>query len=92
MQGLQEHSLVHFACHGRLEPGKPFDASFRLHDGDRLTLLDIVRSRLEQRIAEFALLAACHSAELTDQRTPDEMLHLAAAMQYRGFRSVVGTM
>ncbi|KAI0247643.1 CHAT domain-containing protein [Lactifluus subvellereus] len=92
MQGLQEHSLVHFACHGHLEPGKPFDASFRLHDGDRLTLFDIVRSRLEQRIADFAFLAACHSAELTDQRAPDEMLHLAAAMQYCGFRSVVGTM
>jgi len=90
IQGLQKHRLVHFACHGTLKPGKPFDAGFELHDGDRLTLLDIVRSRLPT--AEFAFLSACHTAELTDVENPDEALHLAAAMQYSGFRSVVGTM
>lgn len=61
-----------------------------LHDGDRLTLLDIVRSRLS--VAEFAFLSACHTAELTDVENPVEALHLAAAMQYSGFCSVVGTM
>ncbi|KAI0306164.1 CHAT domain-containing protein [Multifurca ochricompacta] len=91
MQGLREHNLVHFACHGQLEANNPFDTSFKLHS-DRLTLLDIIRSRLEHPIAEFAFLAACHTAELTDVKHPDEMLHLTAAMQYCGFRSVVGTM
>lgn len=91
IQGLQKHRLVHFACHGNLEPGKPFEASFELHDGDRLSLLDIVRSRLAIA-AEFAFLSACHTAELTDLKNPDEALHLTAAMQYCGFRSVVGTM
>ena len=90
IQGLQKHRLAHFACHGNLGHGKPFDASFQLHDGDLLTLLDIVRSRLP--IAEFAFLSACHTAELTDLENPDEALHLTAAMQYCGFRSVVGTM
>jgi CHAT domain-containing protein len=90
IQGLQNHRLVHFACHGNLETGKPFEASFRLHDGERLTLLDIVRSRIPT--AEFAFLSACHTAELTDLENPDEALHLTAAMQYCGFRSVVGTM
>jgi hypothetical protein len=28
IQGLQKHQLAHFACHGNLEPGKPFEASF----------------------------------------------------------------
>jgi CHAT domain-containing protein len=92
IKGLQEHSLTHFTCHGQLEPGKPFDASLRLHDGDRLTLLDIMRSRREGSISEFAFLAACHTAELTVPETPDEVLHLVAAVQYYGFRSVVGTM
>ena len=91
MHGLQKHRLVHFACHGNLEPGKPFEASFALHAGDRLTLLDIVRSRLAIA-AEFAFLSACHTAELTDLEHPDEALHLTAAMQYCGFRSVVGTL
>jgi CHAT domain-containing protein len=90
IQGLQKHQLVHFACHGTLKSGKSFDAGFELHDEDRLTLLDIVRSRLP--VAEFAFLSACHTVELTDVGTRDEALHLTAAMQYSGFSSVVGTL
>ena len=89
-RGLQRHPFLHLACHGYLETGKPFDAWFKLQGEGRLTLLDIVRSRLPS--AEFAFLSACHSAELTEQSIADEALHLAAAMQYSGFRSVVGTM
>ncbi|KAI0293136.1 CHAT domain-containing protein [Multifurca ochricompacta] len=90
VEGLRHHGLVHFVCHGTLETGKPFDASFKLFDDERLTLLDIVRSQLPA--AEFAFLAACHTAELTDESIADEGLHLTAAVQYCGFRSVVGTM
>jgi len=90
LKRLQDHRFVHIICHGILEPGKPFDSSFKLYGGNRLTLLDIIRSRLPN--AEFAFLAACHTAELTDGSLSDESLHLTAAMQYCGFRSVVGTM
>jgi len=90
VEGLRGHRFAHFACHGNLETGKPFDASFQLHDGERLTLLDIVRSRLPN--AEFAFLSCCHTAEITEKSIADEALHLTAAMQYCGFRSVVGTM
>jgi CHAT domain-containing protein len=89
LEHLRNHQFAHFVCHGDLQPGKPFDASFVLHGGE-LTLLDIVRSQLPT--AEFAFLAACHTAELTKDSIADEGLHLAAAMQYCGFRSVVGTM
>jgi CHAT domain-containing protein len=87
---LRDHRFAHIACHGILEPGRPFESSFKLHGGKRLPLLDIVRSQLSD--AEFAFLSACHSAELTDESIEDEVLHLAAAMQFCGFRSVVGTM
>ncbi|KAI9433874.1 CHAT domain-containing protein [Lactarius indigo] len=90
LDGLQDHQFVHFVCHGKLEASKPFDAGFELHGNERLTLLDIVRSRVPA--AEFAFLSACHTAELTDGSSADEGLHLAAAVQYCGFRSVVGTM
>ncbi|KAI0294714.1 CHAT domain-containing protein [Multifurca ochricompacta] len=90
VEGLRDHKFAHFVCHGILETGKPFDASFKLYEDERLTLLDIVRSRLPA--AEFAFLAACHTAELTDDSIADEALHLTAAVQYCGFRSVVGTM
>ncbi|KAH9025941.1 CHAT domain-containing protein [Lactarius pseudohatsudake] len=90
VEGLRASRFTHFACHGVLETGKPFDASFKLHGGSRLTLLDIVRSRLPD--AEFAFLSCCHAAEITQDSVADEALHLTAAMQYCGFRSVVGTM
>ncbi len=87
---LPDHRFAHIVCHGTLEPGKPFEASFKLHRGKRLQLLDIVRSQLSD--SEFAFLSACHTAELTDESIADEVLHLAAAVQFCGFRSVVGTM
>ena len=90
LDGFQNHRFVHFACHGTLEVNKPFEAGFELHGDKRLTLLDIVRSRLPT--AEFAFLSACHTAEVTEGSIMDEGLHLAAAVQYSGFRSVVGTM
>ncbi|KAH8977738.1 CHAT domain-containing protein [Lactarius akahatsu] len=87
---FRHHQFVHFACHGTLETGKPFEAGFELYGGERLTLLEIVRSNLAT--AEFAFLSACHTAEVTEGSVVDEGLHLAAAVQYCGFRSVVGTM
>jgi hypothetical protein len=89
IEGLREHRFAHFMCHGLLEIGEPFNASLELHKAN-LTLLAIVRSQLPA--AEFAFLSACHTAELTEGSVDDEALHLAAAMQYCGFRSVVGTM
>jgi CHAT domain-containing protein len=90
LERLRDHRFAHIVCHGILEPGKPFDASFKLHRDKRLSLLDIVGSRLPE--AEFAFLSACHTAELTEGGIADEALHLTAAVQYCGFRSVVGTM
>jgi tetratricopeptide (TPR) repeat protein len=90
IEGLRGSQLAHFACHGVLEAGKPFEASFKLHGGERLKLLEIVQSRLPD--AEFAFLSCCHAAEITAESVSDEAIHLTAAMQYCGFRSVVGTM
>ncbi|KAI9449759.1 CHAT domain-containing protein [Lactarius psammicola] len=90
IDGFRHQQFVHFACHGTLAAGKPFEAGFELYGGERLTLLEIVRSHLPT--AEFAFLSACHTAEVTEGSIDDEGLHLAAAVQYCGFRSVVGTM
>ncbi|OCB87280.1 TPR-like protein [Sanghuangporus baumii] len=85
---LQEANWVHFVCHGRLDD-EPFNSSLKLSGGG-LTLLDIARANLPN--AEFAFLSACHSAEQGPNFALDEALHLAAGMQFCGFRSVVGTM
>lgn len=41
--------------------------------------------------AELAFLATCYSAA-GDKEAPDEVINLAAAMQFCGFRSAVGTL
>ncbi|KAI0296887.1 CHAT domain-containing protein [Russula brevipes] len=90
LEHLRDHRFAHISCHGKLETGKPFDAFFKLYEDTRLTLLDIVRAQLPT--AEFAFLSACHTAELTEESLADEGLHLTGAVQYCGFRSVIGTM
>ena len=90
IDGFNHHAFVHFACHGTLEANKPFEAGFELYGGECLKLLDIVRSHLPT--AEFAFLSACHTDEVTEGSIVDDRPHLAAAVQYCGFRSVVGTM
>ena len=90
LEHLRDYQFVHVSASVNLEVGKPFDASFKLYEGARLTLLDIVRSRLPT--GEFAFLSACNTAELTPESIADEGLHLVAAVQYCGFRSVVGAM
>jgi hypothetical protein len=90
LDGLRHHQFCHFACHGALTTGKPFHASLLLYNEEPLMLLDIVRSQLPA--GECAFLATCHTAEISDGSIPDEALHLSVAMQYSGFRSVIGTM
>jgi CHAT domain-containing protein len=88
LHGLQEHPWVHLTCHGHLNLEDPLTSCFALHDA-RLSLASIVQEKLPN--AELAFLSACHSAG-GDPNTPDEILHLAAGMQFAGFRGVVGTM
>ncbi|KAJ7175283.1 CHAT domain-containing protein [Mycena filopes] len=84
---IEEYPWVHFACHAN-QARLPFESSFELHDG-QITLLDLIRSRRPN--AQLAFLSACNTAT-GDAETPDETLHLAAALQFSGFQSVVGTL
>ncbi|KAH8105057.1 TPR-like protein [Phellopilus nigrolimitatus] len=90
IDNIRDHDWVHFACHGKLNSKEPFLHAFKLFGEDRLTLLDIIQSNLPN--AEFAFLSACHSAGQIVDGAREEVLHLAAAMQFCGFRSVIGTM
>ncbi|KAI0293090.1 hypothetical protein BC826DRAFT_1016877 [Russula brevipes] len=76
VEGLQDHRFAHFICHGNLEPEKPFNA----------------HRAVSTSCCRIRFLSACHTAELSDGSIADEGLHLTAAVQYCGFRSVVGTM
>jgi CHAT domain-containing protein len=79
---LEDHPWVHFACHGR-RADEPFLSNFQLHDDERPTLIDIIKARLPN--AELAFLSACHSAAIDTRGTPDESIHIAAALQFCSF-------
>ncbi|KAG1865928.1 hypothetical protein DFJ58DRAFT_607996, partial [Suillus subalutaceus] len=69
---------LHMAC--QIE--QPFKSSFAMRDSP-LMIRDIIQSRLQS--PESAFLSACR-----DESSPDEAIHLIAAMQLSGFYSVIG--
>ncbi|KAH7905280.1 CHAT domain-containing protein [Hygrophoropsis aurantiaca] len=85
---LHDYSWVHISCHGQQNLVQAFNSCFLMHDKP-LSLLDIIRADISH--PEFAFLSACHTA-VGDKETPDEVIHLAAGMQFAGFKSVIGTM
>ncbi|KAG2123246.1 CHAT domain-containing protein [Suillus clintonianus] len=88
LDALRHNTWVHLACHGKQDLEQPYNSSFAMRDKP-LTLLDIMENNCPQ--AEFAFLSACHTA-VGDEVTPEEAIHLAAGLQFSGFKSVVGTL
>jgi len=80
LDALNRYQWVHLACHGMLNRQKPFKSSFAIRNGP-LTITDIIQPRLQQ--PEFAFLSACHTT-MGYVSSPDEAIHLAAAMQFSG--------
>ncbi|KAG1767990.1 CHAT domain-containing protein [Suillus occidentalis] len=88
LEALELNTWVHLACHGKQDPAQPYHSHFVMRD-EHLTLLDIMGEDIPH--AEFAFLSTCHTA-VGDKETPDEVVHLAAGLQFSGFKSVVGTL
>jgi CHAT domain-containing protein len=88
LDALNHNQWLHLACHGMPHRTQPFESSFAMRDGP-LMIKDIIRSNWQN--PEFAFLSACHTT-VGDEKSPDESIHLAAAMQFSGFRRVIGSM
>ncbi|KAG1733283.1 CHAT domain-containing protein [Suillus lakei] len=88
LEALQRNTWVHLACHGKQDREQPYNSRFAMRDKP-LTLLDIMENDAPH--AEFAFLSTCHTA-VGDEETPDEAIHLAAGLQFSGFKSVIGTL
>lgn len=88
---LRDHRIVHFACHGDSDAALTTLRGGGLHlaSGETLTALHVQEARLEH--GALAFLSACGTAE-GHRDMPDEPMHLAAAFQLAGFRSVIGTL
>lgn len=85
---LLDASIVHFACHGRQFPSDPLKSSLLFTDGD-LEVSHIINQPTPN--AQLAFLSACETA-MGDEELPDEVIHIAAAVLFAGFRGVVATM
>ena len=85
---LGQNEWAHFACHGLPNPTQPFDFTFAMHD-EHFTIQWIIGHDLKN--PEFAYLSVCHTT-VGDKESLDEVIHLASAMQFAGFHSIIGTM
>lgn len=88
LRRFPEASIVHLACHGQQDALNPLESGFCVEDG-RLTVSQLMEQNSQN--AFFAFLSACETAK-GDSSQPDQSVHLAAAMLFAGFKSVVGTM
>ncbi|KAG1844498.1 CHAT domain-containing protein [Suillus subalutaceus] len=88
LSALQDNPWLHFACHRTQNHTEPFKSAFLMCD-EPLSLLDITQMDLSSHA--FAFLSACETA-VGDFHTPDEVIHLVAALQFAGVNSVVGTL
>jgi CHAT domain-containing protein len=85
---MRTANVVHLACHGIQDNVDATQSGFCLGDG-RLTIAMLMELKLDN--AFLAFLSACETAK-GDQKQPDQAMHLAAAMLFNGFKSVVATM
>ncbi|KAG1747724.1 CHAT domain-containing protein [Suillus lakei] len=88
LHALRDNTWLHFACHGTQNYEEPFKSAFLMCHRP-LSLLDITQTDLSRH--QFAFLSACETA-VGDFHTPDEVVHLAAGLQFAGVKSVIGTL
>jgi CHAT domain-containing protein len=85
---IKSASFVHLACHGLQHRTNALESGFYLND-DKLTISRLMELQLDH--PWFAYLSACETAK-GDAEQPDQVMHLAAAMLFAGFKHVVATM
>jgi CHAT domain-containing protein len=85
---IKASNIVHLACHGVQDPDDATKSGFCLGDG-RMTIKHLMDLSVANPFLAF--LSACETAK-GDIDQPDQVMHLAAAMLFCGFKSIVATM
>lgn len=89
ISALPTANIVHFALHGRQDDTNPLDSHLLLNEHETLKLSQLVEMDLPN--ADLVFLSACETA--TGYKiVPEEVIHLAAAMLFAGFKGAIGTM
>ena len=84
---IPRHRWIHLSCHGYQDLRDPSAAGLELSDGT----LTIARLSDARYAGELAFLSACRTAA-GGVDLPDEVITLAAALNYTGYRHVVATL
>jgi CHAT domain-containing protein len=87
LAALSSYDCLHFACHGRAEPGRPLDNALLLSDA-KLRLRDIMTARTTARLV---VLSACETA-VTGTALPDEVVGLPVGFLQAGAAGVIGSL
>jgi hypothetical protein len=84
---LVRHAWAHFSCHGDQNLDNPSLGGLHLYDG----LATVTDFSAQQYQGDFAYLSGCKTA-VGGVRLPDEVITLAAALHYTGYRHVIATL
>ncbi|KAE9403536.1 hypothetical protein BT96DRAFT_964489 [Gymnopus androsaceus JB14] len=92
LKALPAANIVHFALHAQQDFKAPLESCLLLqstHDSDNLKLSELMEIYLPN--ADLVFLSACETA--TGHKVmPEEVIHIAAAMLFVGFKGAIGTM
>ena len=82
---------VHLACHGLNDPARPLDSHLRMAGQERLTLGELLDSRVF-RHARLVVASACQTAITDFVNLPDEAIGLVNGCLHAGAAAVIGTL
>ncbi|MCP4697912.1 MAG: CHAT domain-containing protein [Gammaproteobacteria bacterium] len=88
LDALPRSQILHFSCHGHSDLEQPLRSSLLMANGEQLSLLDFLNTRLHARLA---VLSACETG-LPGARLPDEGISLAAGLLQAGVAGVVSSL
>ncbi|KAK1856144.1 TPR domain containing protein [Colletotrichum chrysophilum] len=91
---LESCDVFHFAGHGSAHPTNPLQSQLLLEDWKEapLTVNSLLERNLDSKSPYLAYLSACGTGEVQDEKSVDELTHLASAFLLAGFRNVVSTL
>ena len=95
---MSKFDIVHFACHGSMDPEEPSNSHLLLQKSepsglivDKLTVSEISKRYILGQ-TWIAYLSACSTAGVEAKSLADECLHLNSAFQVAGFAHVIGSL
>ena len=89
---IQEHQIVHLACHAQVSSEDPSQSKIFLSDWTKAPLTFSELTSLNIPISQFAYLSACHTSSTRNPSLLDESISLSSAFQLAGYPSVIGTL